>query len=131
MSAIMFARAGAIAYVLWGLLHLKAAQMQYAMAQSLDAGAIQGRLLQNAWNLLFFAAFAVVIAVAMNWKNSKLGYKLNLYVISAADIGFIVFVLMPGYVPMMPGALGPILWIIALVLSTAGVMQAGRETSIR
>jgi len=52
-------------------------------------------------------------------------------VISAADIGFIVFVLMPGYVPMNPGALGPILWIIALALTTVGVMQAGRENSLR
>jgi len=38
---------------------------------------------------------------------------------------------MPGYVPMNPGALGPILWIIALALTTVGVMQAGRENSLR
>ena len=131
MNANVFAKAGAIFYVVWGLLHLKAAQMQYVMAQSLEAGAIQGRLLQNAWNLLFFAVFAIAVAVLMNWKNSKLGYKLNLFVVSAVDIGYIVFVLLPGYVPMMPGALGPVAWIIALVLSTIGIMLAGRENTIR
>ena len=35
------------------------------------------------------------------------------------------------YVPMMPGALGPILWIVALVLSTIAIMQAQRETALR
>jgi len=124
MNANMFAKAGAVVYVLWGLLHLKAAQMLYVMGQTLEAGALQGRIFQSAWNLLFFAVFAIVIAVAMNWRNSRLGYRLNLYVISAADIGFIVFVLMPGYVPMMPGALGPITWIIALALTSIAVTKA-------
>ena len=84
---------------------------------------LQGRIFQHAWNLLFFAVFAIVVAVSMNWNNSRLGFWLNLYVISAADIGFIVFVLVPGYAPMMPGALGPILWILALALTTLGIRQ--------
>jgi hypothetical protein len=129
MNANTFAKAGAVVYVLWGLLHLKAAQMMYLLGQTLEVGALQGRIFQHAWNLLFFAIFAIVVALWLNWKNSLLGYRLNLYVVSAADIGFIVFVLMPGYAPMMPGALGPITWIIAVALTSIGVMKARSETA--
>lgn len=124
MNSNIFAKSGAVVYVLWGLLHIKAAQMMLVLGQSLETGALQGRIFQHAWNLLFFALFGIVIAVWMNWNNSRLGYWLNLVVISAADIGFIIFVLVPGYAPMMPGALGPILWIIALALTTLGIMQS-------
>jgi hypothetical protein len=124
MKSNVWAKAGAVVYVLWGVLHLKAAQMAYAMAQTVEAGAVQGRLEQNAWNLLFFAVAGIVIAVWMNWKNSKLGYWLNAVMVSAGDIGFILFVLLPGYAPMMPGALGPILWIVALGLTTVGFLKA-------
>jgi len=130
MNATLFAKSGAIVYVLWGLLHLKAAQMMVVLGQSLDAGALQGRIFQHAWNLLFFAAFAIVIAVWMNWKNSRLGFWLNLAVISAADVGFILFVLIPGYVPMMPGALGPLLWIVALGLTTVAVIKSDRGEQV-
>ncbi len=123
MNTNLYAKLGAISYVLWGLLHFKAAQMMVALGQSLDVGALQGRIFQHAWNLVFFAVFAIAIAVWMNWKNDRLGYWLNAVVISAADVGFIVFVLMPGYAPMMPGALGPILWIIALALTTVGFLK--------
>jgi hypothetical protein len=86
----------------------------------------QGRIYQDAWNLLFFALFGIVVGVCLNWKNSRLGYWLNLIVVSAGDIGYIVFVLIPGYVPFMPGALGPILWILAVIFSTIGLMSAAQ-----
>ena len=85
---------------------------------------IQGRIYQDAFNLMFFALFAIIIAATMNWRNSRLGYWLNLVVISAADIGFIVYVLLPGYIPLVPGALGPILWLVAVTLSTLGIIGA-------
>jgi hypothetical protein len=123
----LFARLGAITYILWGLLHLNAARLVWQASQGLDAGFIQGRVQQLSWDLLFFATFSIVVAVAMNWKNSRCGYWLNLVVVSAADIGFILFVLLPGHAPMNPAALGPILWIVAVVLSTIGY----RQTSTR
>ena len=119
----LFARLGAIAYIVWGLLHLNAARLVWQASQGLDAGFIQGRVQQLSWDLLFFATFSIVVAVAMNWKNSRCGYWLNLIVVSAADIGFVLFVLLPGHVPMNPAALGPILWIVAVVLSTIGYRQ--------
>ena len=98
--------------------------MVYMLGDSLDAGMLQGRIYQDAFNLLFFALFGIAVAVIYNWKNSRMGYWLNLVVVSAADIGFIVYVLLPGYAPMVPGAAGPVLWILAVILSTLGIRKA-------
>ena len=119
----MNARIGSILYIIWGLLHIIAAKKVYHLAQTLESGMVQGRVIQNAWNLLFFAVFAIVIAIFMNWKNSKTGYWLNLVVVSAADVGFILAILMPGYLPIVPGIVGPAVWILALVFSTIGIIK--------
>jgi hypothetical protein len=125
----LFAKLGAVTYVLWGLLHIQAARLVYMLGQSLEPGMVQGRIYQGAWNLLFFALFGIVVAILLNWKNSRLGYWLNLVVISAADIGFIVTILMPGYVPLFPGGIGPLLWVLALVFSTVGILKTSRAQS--
>ena len=120
---MILARIGAVLYILWGILHIVAAYKVFALGQTLEQGMVQGRLYQDAWNLLFFALFGIVVAVLYNWKNSKIGYWLNLVVISVADIGFIITVLMPGYLPLFPGALGPILWLLALTFSTIAISK--------
>ena len=120
----LFAKLGSVTYILWGILHIEAARKVYLLGQTLDPGMLQGRIFQDAWNLLFFAIFAIVVAIFFNWKNSRLGYWMNLTVVSAGDIGYIVFVLVPGYVPFMPGVLGPILWILAVLFSTVGIVRA-------
>lgn len=122
----LFARLGAITYVLWGILHIEAARKVFMLGQGLEPGMVQGRVFQDAWNLLFFALFGIVVGLFLNWKNSRLGYWLNLVVVSAGDIGYILYVLIPGYVPFMPGALGPILWILAVVFSTVGIVSFAR-----
>jgi hypothetical protein len=120
---MILARTGSILYVLWGILHIVAAVKVYTLGQSIEPGMIQGRIFQDAWNLLFFALFGMAVAIKYNWFNSKLGYWLNLVVISAGDIGFIIFLLIPGYIALVPGALGPILWLIALAFSTAAIYR--------
>jgi hypothetical protein len=120
----LFAKLGSITYVLWGVLHLVAARKVYELGQSLDPGIVQGRIFQDAWSLLFFAIFGIVIAIFLNWKNSRLGYWLNLIVVSAGDIGFVVFILIPGYIPLIPGAIGPILWVLAAIFSTGARLAA-------
>ncbi len=125
----LFAKLGAVAYVLWGLLHLQAARLVYILGQSLEPGMVQGRIYQDAWNLLVFALLGIIVAVFLNWRNSRLGFWLNLIVVSAADIGFIVAVLIPGYVPLVPGGLGPLLWVVAVLFSTLGILNARRETA--
>ncbi len=114
---MIFAKASAVIYVLWGLLHLNAAYGVYVLGETLDPGTVQGRVLQDAWNLVFFALFGAIVGIVYVWRNIRLGVWLNLIVVSTGDIGFIVTMLVPGIVPIMPGAAGPVLWVIAAVLS--------------
>lgn len=112
---------GAVFYVVWGLLHVAAANKIYQLGALQDAGIVQGRLYQAAWNMLYLALFAIVIAALYNWKNSRMGYWLNAFTISAVDIGFILLMLIPGY---SDDYLGPICWILGLLCTTVGVRTA-------
>lgn len=118
----LYAKLGSIVYVLWGILHIEAARKVFVLGQTLDPGMLQGRIFQDAWNLLFFAIFGIVVGIFLNWKNSHIGYWLNLIVVSVADIGYIIFVLLPGYVPFIPGAAGPALWLLAVLFSTIAIV---------
>lgn len=121
---MIYARAAAIFYVLWGILHLGAAYGVYQLGRTLEAGILQGRIYQDAWNLTFFALFGAIVGIVFTWRNSRLGYWLNAVVVSAGDIGFILTLLVPGTLPLMSGGLGPVLWIIALTLSTIALRRA-------
>ena len=123
MNATILARIGAVLYILWGLLHIVAAYKVFSLGQTIEQGMVQGRLFQDAWNLLFFAIFGIVVAIFFNWKNNKIGYYLNLVVLSAGDIGFIITILLPGYLPLFPGAIGPIIWLLALTFSTMAILK--------
>lgn len=114
------ARLGAIAYVIWALLHLQAAWAVYQLGHHVDPSMVQARLFQNAWNLAFFSVAGLGTALALNWRNNPWGYWINLALIGAADIGFILFVLLPGYIPLWPGLIGPIFWLLGLGLTTLG-----------
>jgi hypothetical protein len=119
----MYAKPGAISYVVWGLLHIVAAFEEFTLGRSLEPGLVQGKINQGAWDLLFFALFAIVVAVKYNWRNDTLGYWLNLIVVSAADIGFIIFVLLPGHAAWFPGILGPVFWTAGVIFSTVGIKR--------
>ena len=111
------ARLGAAAYFIWGLLHLQAAFKVFELGVAVQPGMVQGRLFQSAWNLGFFAVVSIVVAILGNWRNSRLGFWLNLVTVSVTDIGFIIFVLAPGYLPLGIGILGPIFWGIGVTLT--------------
>ena len=121
---MIYQRMGALLYIVWGMLHLVAAQKVLSLGQSLEEGMVQGRIYQDAFYLLFFAIFGIYVAIRYNWKNEKLGYWLNLVIISAADIPYILFVLIPGYVPLVPGVYGPVVWLLAVVFSTIAIVRA-------
>src|SRR5438067_4685652 len=116
---------GALFYVAWAILHLYAAFQVYKLGSRQMAGMLRGRVYQSAWNLAYFAVSVAVVAVVFNWFNSPVGFWLNLIMTSVTDIGFLIFVIAPGYLPLWPGLLGPALWVAAVVFSTAGWL-AGR-----
>lgn len=112
---------GAVMYFIWGLLHLKAAYSVYQLGVTLEPDMVQGRVFQDAWGLLFFALVGMIVAVLFNWKNNLMGYWINFVTVSVTDIGFIMFVLVPGYLPIFPGALGPVFWVLAVIFTTIGL----------
>ena len=135
---------GAIFYILWGVMHAMIGiqilstnleQSTYAVITNLyaDTGStltphelgsvISAIMNQHAWNLLWFGVFATVVAVKWNWKNNVAAYWTNLTVVSLADIGFIVAILIPGYISMSMGIWGPILWVLATIFSTKGIRE--------
>ena len=116
------ARLGAIFYVIWGVVHLVSAYNVVLLGQKISpAGVVQGRVFQDAWVLLFGGIVAIIIAVTMNWRNSKTGFWINLVMVSLIDIAFILFITVPGYVPLWPGLEGPIAWVVAAVCTGVGV----------
>jgi hypothetical protein len=130
------AKLGAVLYVCWGLLHFTAAYGVFKLAQNSPAIA-QARLMQTAFYLVAFATAAITFAITLNWRNDRFGFWVNAIIVGIADIPFILFVLMPGYVPWWPGLLGPLLWIaafffttLARVGSTPGVVVSGSVTHL-
>lgn len=118
------ARAGATAYVIWSLLHFRAAWSVYELSKTFPEGMAQGRLLQSAWNLMWFSIIALATAVGLNWRNDVRGWWINLLAVSVVDLGFIFFVLMPGYLPLWPGLAGPLFWVLGLTFSTLALRNA-------
>lgn len=117
-SSPALAKAGAVAYIIWALLHFQAAWSVYQLGQHMPAGMAKGRVLQDAWNLAWFSIITISAAIALNWRNDIRGWWINLTVVSVADLGFIFFVFIPGYVPAWPGLLGPLFWLLGLVCSS-------------
>lgn len=132
---------GAVAYILWGVMHamigiqilvLNLGDSPNAVIASLyrDSGpvatpdplgsVVAALMNQHAWNLLWFGVFAAVVGGVWNWRNNVAGYWANLAVVSLADIGFIAAVLIPGYIDPWMGIWGPLLWILAVILTTQG-----------
>lgn len=123
------ARIGSAFYVIWGILHINAAYAILRVGQSVDPGMVQARVFQDAWNILVGAIAVIVVGVAMNWRNSKVGFWVNLTVVSLLDIGFIILVIVPGYAPLWPGLQGPIAWMIAAFFSAVGLATDQPETT--
>ena len=113
---------GAVFYIIWACLHLRAANSVYRLGRLLDSSMVQRRVFQDAWNLLFFSIIAISVAATLNWRNSVWGYWINLATVGIADTGFIFFVLVPGYTPDWPSILGPVFWVLATIFSTIALL---------
>lgn len=119
------AKIGGVLYVIWGAQHLVAAWGIHVLAASLPKGMAYGRMEQAAWNLALFALLAVALGISLNWRNDRLGYWINLIMVAAVDVGFIILIVAPGYVPASVASLaGPIVYVAAAIFSTAGRMSS-------
>jgi hypothetical protein len=120
-------RIGAVFYIIWGVLHIKAALGVYAASTAVPPGleALGGRLYQGAWNMFWMAVASIAVAAVYNWDNRPLGYWINLVLVGLAELGFIFAVLVPGYVPLERGLAGLAVWVLAVAFSTVGYLGEG------
>ena len=116
------AKIGAVLYVLWGLAHYAAAYGVYQSAQSNQLTIERGRLEQTAFYLAAFATASIVFA-RLNWRNDPLGFWGNAITVTVADIPFVLFIIIPGYMPVWPGMLPPAMWILALTCTTIAQLR--------
>jgi hypothetical protein len=111
------ARLGALCYIAWGLFHVNVAHDIYILGFAQN-GITQGRLYQLAAYMLCIAMFAIAVAAFANWRNTELGYWLNICVVGWADGVWVLVVVLPGYVPLLRGLVPPALFVVGAILTT-------------
>ena len=138
-------RIGAMLFILWGLLHAVSGGMgiylttlaavpDWAGSMAVVPGrwsglpeSSLGLFRQHSYNIAAGGVAASLIAVFGNWRNSRLAWIVNGALIAVLDLGMVVFMLLPGHVPLLDGLIGPILWAGGFLLT--GLGQAGRSSS--
>lgn len=134
------ARAGAVIFALWGLLHLVAALtgiVGYAQGGATgvlttyagpSAPVQQSRALELAGGIglnyaLDLAAFGLlgIWVAVMIWRGQTLGFWLGAVVLGMADAAFVLALVVPGYVPVADGFVGPFLYLLGVAVTAAGL----------
>jgi hypothetical protein len=88
--------------VAWGMFHVHVAHDIYRLGQPLT-GIVQGRMDQLAAYMLTLSLFVIAVGVLLNWRNSRVGFWLNLCVAGWADGVWVLVVVLPGYVGLARG----------------------------
>jgi len=134
-------RIGAVAYILWGLVHIAGGLAMLSVSSEGPTPFLQ-MLTENSsivvpepensfvtlatkevfafhsFNIVWMGLLATVIAVRMNWKNSVTGYWMNMAIVGFADLGLIIFMVVPGVIHITDAWIGPLLFIVAIIFST-------------
>lgn len=123
----------AILWVIWGLVHMLAGVIVISsdafggfsgIADAVDPAlleadyhpAVGGILNQHGWNLLWGGAVTVIGAVFI-WRKNMTAIWVTGMVGGLLDIGYFVFVDIPGYVHFIPGTLMTLISASAIILS--------------
>lgn len=123
----------AILWVIWGLVHMLAGVLTIiqapsqgfaAIADAVDAAllvadyhpAVGGVLNQHGFNLLWIGA-ATIIGALFIWRGNLTAIWVTAIVGGLADVGYLLFVDLPGYVNFFPGTVMTLISASAIVLS--------------
>ena len=126
-------RVAAVLWVIWGLVHALAGVIVLsgdatsgfqAIADAVDPDllvndyheAVGGILNQHGWNLAWFGLATIVGAISI-WRESRTAIWVTALIGGMADLGYLLFVDIPGYVHFFPGTLMTIVSGSAIVLS--------------
>lgn len=107
------------------------AQIDYLSTAPIDVQAlppdtepiVHAALSFHSYNLIWFGLLAFVVAILLNWRNSLTGYLVNLVVVGADDLGLMWFLILPGHLTFGDAGLGPVLFVVALVFTSIGVLD--------
>lgn len=132
---------GAVLYALWGVVHviggmsILAAWMERGAAGVIDVmGGPSGAVMDGSallsgvagyhfFNIGWIGAVVTVIAVTLNWSNSKAGCWFNLALVGLLDAGLIIFMLIPGHISWGEGMIGLGLFVPAAIFTITGQLQ--------
>lgn len=120
-------------WIIWGLVHVlagvivlsgDATEGVQAIADAVSAeslendyhAAVGGILNQHGWNLAWFGLVTLVGAVFI-WRGQMTAIWVTALVGGLADVGYLLFVDLPGYVNFVPGTVMTIVSGSAIVLS--------------
>ena len=126
-------KTAAVLWVIWGLVHMLAGVMTIAqppsqgvaaIADAVDPAvlaadyhpAVSGVLNQHGFNLLWIGLATIVGAVFI-WRSTMTAIWVTAVVGGLADVGYLVFVDLPGYVNFFPGTVMTLISATAIVLS--------------
>ena len=126
-------KAASVLWIVWGLVHMAAgfiiipadaAGGFQAIADAVEPARLQGDyhaavggiLNQHAWNLLW-GGFVTVIGAVFIWRRNFTAIWVTAMVGGLLDIGYLVFVDIPGFVKFVPGTLMTIVSAAAVALS--------------
>lgn len=123
----------AVLWVIWGLVHTLAGVMTLAQAPSLAFAAIadaidpallaadyhpavSGVVNQHGFNLLWFG-LATIIGATLIWRGNMTAIWVTAMIGGLADVGYFLFLDIPGYVNFVPGTVMTLISGSAIILS--------------
>lgn len=126
-------KVASVLWVIWGLVHMLAgiivipadasggfqAIADAVSPETLDADyhpAVGGILDQHAWNLLW-GGFVTVVGALFIWRGNITAIWVTAMVGGLLDLGYFVFVDIPGYVHFVPGTLMTLVSSAAIIIS--------------
>ena len=132
-SFVWCLRVSAILWVVWGLVHTLAGVMTVvqdpspgfaAVADAVEPetlvqdyhGAVDGVLNQHGWNLAWFGIVTIIGAVKI-WHANMTAIWVTALVGGLADLGYFIFLDIPGYVNFVPGTVMTLISSAAIILS--------------
>jgi len=129
---MIWAKIGAVAYALWSalwsLLHIVLGVTRLAdRAADGTLAEATGRLAQGHWTLLYLGVFGLILSW-FNWRNNGAAYWVAAFVISAEDIGFLLFPVWQGGTGFPASVIGPGLWLVGLICTSIAYFGSKRST---
>jgi hypothetical protein len=139
------AKTAAVFYLLWGIIHILGgismimassvgnatfiemmtgtAQPDSVTQQVLGVVTTNRVFAYHSFNIIWIGFFCSVIAITMNWKNSRLGLWFNLALVGFTDLGLLLFMVVPGVMTLAHASPGLLLFGLALIFSLLAIRQ--------